>query len=369
LLKAIKGYLKITVTLFIVLALITACLPEDENDTQLSEEPIKQEQVVQENSDEKDAEEEPIVEVQKQIRGNADADLESMDYLLYYLDSNGIVLHDFEADAANVERKILELKENDKNRYYVRMKDGVWERTFSESPYGYIGELKDDKPTGVGMIVDLRLFYSYDMEFIHYIGEFAKGRYDGYGQVYNTPSEDLVSMYYGYVSNEKLNSALNYLMYSGEFDDGELSGLGNYFIYTPDDNLLAYYNVSPVEATMEALLEISEKNGVYGMFKESIEDYYKDVPFSFDKVDIPLDMFYKNIKIIVGKFTNNDLNGDVKIYCYGKLLYDGGMKNGLYDGYGTLYYYGSNRKYYQGNFAEGEFTDSGKIYSLDGDAI
>lgn len=327
-----------------------------------------QETVTQTDENESSSSVEPV---QKTIRGQADAPLESEEYLLYYIDSNSIKLHDFVVEDERVNQKIDELLQDDNNRYYVTIEDGVWKTTKKNSPYGYIGEVKNGKPDGIGTIVDLSMYYDYDMEFIHYIGEFTKGMYDGYGKVYNTPSEDLVSMYCGYVSREKLNTALNHLLYSGQFNKGELSGKGNYFIYTPDDGLLDYYNVNPTEAKMEAFFELSDKNGVYGMFVDSMIMHYQDenVEFSFDAVDIPMDTFYKNIKIVVGEFKNNDLNGNVKVYCYGKLLYEGEMRSGMYDGYGTLYYYGSNQKYYEGTFDEGDFSGKGDLYSIDGERL
>lgn len=52
----------------------------------------------------------------------------------------------------------------------------------------------------------------------------------------------------------------------------------------------------------------------------------------------------------------------------GNLVYVGNVKDGVYDGYGTLYDGKGNMKY-QGNFANGEFDGYGKIYGDNGNVV
>ena len=205
-----------------------------------------------------------------------------------------------------------------------------YERTLYDGEYYYLGEMKDNRPHGYGMLLKRDWFLSQNREDLdcgmEYIGEFIDGQYNGYGLLFNdtesvynstknavlaavpdTTGEDFLDLYYG---------AVNYVIYEGEFKNGEQTGKGNCFL-TYDDNMT-------------------------------------------DGIQYPV--------VAVGGVKDGELHGDVRIYNNGRLSYSGGMKKGEMDGQGTEYYM-NGQVCYEGSFKDDEYHGEGALYDESGTLV
>ena len=63
------------------------------------------------------------------------------------------------------------------------------------------------------------------------------------------------------------------------------------------------------------------------------------------------------------------MNGNIQEYLNGFLLYDGEIKNDMYDGKGTLYYNESDQVKYRGKFKDNLYDGKGTLYDESGEVI
>lgn len=101
-------------------------------------------------------------------------------------------------------------------------------QTENNSDWVYYGELKDDKPEGLGIIFEKNDFFEMDSIIIKYIGYFKDGKYDGYGVEFNCPSIN-DHMYYTLTANSFLEEnryLLNDVIYEGYYEKGKKQGKG-----------------------------------------------------------------------------------------------------------------------------------------------
>lgn len=212
------------------------------------------------------------------------------------------------------------------------------------SQYYYVGETKDNRPDGFGMIFGMSTgsgTYALSNGFmIHYIGNFKNGSYDGFGALFSADEYDLSSMIDYIVqsgeitSDEVLEDAIeylfNYVSYEGKFKDGKKNGKGNEFSFPS--------------------VEIG-------------------LPFDFNNE--PIDGYrYYNIypNITMGEYKNGDLTGNVKEYWYNHLYYSGEMKDGDENGKG-IWYYDNGNVIYEGEFKKGKQNGKGSYYDENGELI
>lgn len=212
------------------------------------------------------------------------------------------------------------------------------------SQYYYVGETKDNRPDGFGMIFGMSTgsgTYALSNGFmIHYIGNFKNGSYDGFGALFSADEYDLSSMIDYIVqsgeitSDEVLEDAIeylfNYVSYEGKFKDGKKNGKGNEFSFP------------------------------------SVE---VGLPFDFNNE--PIDGYrYYNIypNITMGEYKNGDLTGNVKEYWYNHLYYSGEMKDGDENGKG-IWYYNDGNVMYEGEFKKGKQNGKGSFYDENGELI
>lgn len=212
-------------------------------------------------------------------------------------------------------------------------KESNYKLTSSKTNIIYLGELKDNKPNGLGLIANLVnpdeaiLDKGKDIYLIKYYGYFKDGLFKGFGNSFYIPTEEEIfylSRQYqetGVNYLDFINSKLNYLEYEGEFDNGIKNGLGNYFEY----------------------------------------DAIKPIPDELPET---------NIYIKTGTFKDKVLDGNGREYMRdGYLLYDGSYKDGLHDGGGTLYFPDSSKIEYKGNFSDDRYDGKGTLYDKTGKVI
>lgn len=206
--------------------------------------------------------------------------------------------------------------------------------------YLYCGQLKDNRPDGYGILFvspknrEALITYQDQGYSCRYIGQFSEGRFDGFGVLF-TESENGHAFLsrlrpYDEATGENILDFLawaNYAEYFGEFSDGYRDGIGNSF---------------------------------------NLSDFYIG---SFENALSTIDLDNPNYSIGVGEYKKDQRNGVNKQYIGGYLYYDGEMKDDMFDGYGVLYYYGTNIPSYEGEFKNDMRHGTGTSYSETGEEI
>lgn len=260
----------------------------------------------------------------------------STDYLFEYAD-------DFDKDIKKhikFARNTLKKAEGMNMETYLKADDGLfgngsYEMTSEQTEYGYSGKMKNNQPSGFGVL------YRYcsmgigpEVYIPVYMGDFKKGQYNGKGILFKDYSEDdEIASSIGYTFNvdesnlqEIIEQYLQSIEYIGEFKDGEKNGDGVSFEYPS----LHFYE--------------------------------------YEEADIdPNILDTKSITAYVGKYKNGKQNGKGKVYYHQKLLYEGDFKDGLMDGEGTSYYPNSEQKKYKGEWKNNLYNGKGTLYDSNGD--
>lgn len=246
-----------------------------------------------------------------------------------YLDAAGIDVH-CQSERKNLMKKIPEVLETEP--IHVTEETSFFRRhyavTVSEnSKYLYYGETEDNRPDGFGILttgmVDLNDIRTYSC--LVYAGDFSEGQYDGYGACFARDSYDLTVAEY---SNSELPEdilpaicvyASFYVTKDGEWRKGQMSGDANIFehmgsFHVPQSN---YWGIS----------------------------------------------CYPDVK--VAQMKKDEVSGKSKVYVDGILKYDGEMKKGEYDGYGTAYF-DDGSILYEGEWKKDVYHGKGTLYNADG---
>lgn len=147
------------------------------------------------------------VKISSERREKPDGTVWSTDYLFWYVEDldKDINRHIKEA------KKILEKSEEMKNVTYLKFDDGLfgngaYEISSEQSEYCYEGEIKDNQPSGFGILYK---YYFMDTDIETYIpiymGNFENGKYSGSGISFYDYSEDnniVSSIAYSFSLNE-----------------------------------------------------------------------------------------------------------------------------------------------------------------------
>lgn len=280
--------------------------------------------------------------------------IRNKDSLLEYIKNHNIDLGDSVQKLKKIEGKIegnavpVNLKLNSKffgKKYYSLTND--------TTDIGYVGDLKDNKPDGLGFIVEYEsdLSTSELVYRIRYMGEFREGRYDGSGILYYT--EELSDSEKTLINNSEypqkiVDNISNPIKYIGEFKNGK-----------PDGQGVSFENYCMIEFLLEC---IDPVNNII-----DLSDYYElNTEYAGDReIENIIDNF-SNVTINVGEFKDGQADGKIKTYNYGYLLYDGEMKRGSLDGKGKVYYEKSNQIAYEGELMDGMRHGQGTAYDESG---
>lgn len=200
----------------------------------------------------------------------------------------------------------------------------------------YYGDLKNNKPNGLGVICDaVTGVYTY-------IGNFENGRYSGYGISFSNTSIETgniqMAMQNGEISQETADAliyyASNFVTYEGEWKNGKRDGRGNeYMISSEVDN-------PPLE----------------GFWAGDLYPRIYAGNFSKDKYDGEGKMFLSGYLLYEGECKDTEPNGKgIAYYSNGQKLYDGEWKNGRYHGIGTRYR-SNGEVEYSGQWRNGDYA-------------
>lgn len=260
----------------------------------------------------------------------------STDYLFWYAEDLDKDINSCIKDA----RRILKKSNGMKADTYLKANDGLfgngaYEITSDQSEYCYAGKIKNNQPSGFGILYK---YYSMGTDIETYIpiymGNFKNGKYSGAGILFYDYSEDndlVSSIAYTFDLNENnlqeiVDQYFQAIEYIGEFENGKQNGEGVSFQY-PNLNTYAYAN-------------------------EDLDPSILDV---------------KNITAYVGKYEEGKMNGEGKVYYHQRLLFQGNFEDGSMNGKGTSYYPDSNQKQYVGEWQDNLYEGNGTLYKENGD--
>lgn len=264
-----------------------------------------------------------------------------------YTDLGTVEIHYFKERARLLEDAANLLEQAAQGNFYSLKHEsklfnkGYYYITSDVPDFYYVGEIKDNRPHGTGIIFgfseESETYSEISEKFlIYYMGNFKEGMFDGYGALFSTGNE----FKYTFVSDVFLGESptlpqeacefifdylLNYVSYEGKFDENKKSGIGNTF-------------------------DISE---VFDVLNDPIEGY-------------PYYNVYPDVT--VGTYKDDELNGDTRIYEHNHLSYSGEVKNGEENGYGT-WYYENGQAEYEGEIKNGMPNGKGSRYGEDGQLI
>lgn len=106
------------------------------------------------------------------------------------------------------------------------------------------------------------------------------------------------------------------------------------------------------------------KSGLGNSFH--LSDFYIG---AFENALSQIDLDNPSYSVEVGAYKKNLLNGANKQYIGGYLYYAGESKDDMFNGYGVLYYYGTNIPSYEGEFKNDMRHGTGTSYSETGEEI
>ncbi|MGL5712158.1 MAG: hypothetical protein ACRCX2_03995 [Paraclostridium sp.] len=209
---------------------------------------------------------------------------------------------DFSKQRENMEALISDYNNGVYEKTYLKL--GKWlsnelKVTLDNTSNIYYGELKDNKPNGLGVLQTNKYIY---------IGEFKKGKLDGFGIV---------------------QVGLNY--YEGEFEKGHQKGKGNEF-----DN-----NNFKLNEDFTFSSEIPKYSGEWNRDRYSGKGtlYNEDGSIKYK-----------------GKFKKGDYSGEGTLYySNGNIEYEGKFKKNKYSGKGALYNEDGTIKH-KGKFKRGDIA-------------
>lgn len=188
-------------------------------------------------------------------------------------------------------------------------------KTIEEMSISYKGEMKKNRPNGMGFMLNKQ-----NNEY--YIGNFKNGRFDGYGILI-------------YQDNYKPK------VYEGYFKKNKFCGKGNKS-YDKESNFLKVLSDKDENITISDIFDFNTILESNGEFKKNKLNGKGTVYYSDGNIDEQ------------GKFKKDKLNGKGKSYYPdGTLKYEGSYKKGKYNGKGTLYNEDGSVKY-KGKWKNGD---------------
>lgn len=157
----------------------------------------------------------------------------------------------------------------------------TWRVTNINSDYYFIGEIKNDRPNGIGII------YSKDgaVDYKVCAGNFEDGELNGYGIQYNC-----LKHFFSNKANTFLNNSdtftnyskwdkkyYNYIIYEGEFKNGAREGKGNIYDYR---DLVSWVDLGNNKALSNRKVELENKIKENAHEVKSLEYNARISPFS-----------------------------------------------------------------------------------------
>ncbi len=264
----------------------------------------------------------------------------------------------------------------DKDPMYLTYNDGQLKRiAYTENStdipeYVYYGEDKNNMPDGEGVLFTTNVFNDQIVVTVLYIGNFEKGRFDGYGMKFDLLAKDTELMSldaYGFTE----------LRYEGIYDKGIFDKKGNlhfkrqHYDFSPNSVPQEYYIPFPAfamrnDTDMNITLAPHVQKHVNDNFDVILE--MKTLLDSGKTVIVtPIPPILDSPIVYAGELSDGKLEGNGKSYHdeVGNLEYDGEWQDDEMDGEGTLYFENGVVKY-DGEFKNGLYHGKGTLFNSDG---
>lgn len=312
---------KFCIWIFLICFIITKFNSHGKSDTETKSQQQAQ-MPVQTETSEQTQEQQPAAELEStqdtvdeaiELSAKA-ASVEKRYFHKTYTDLGTVEIHYFKDRAKLLEESVNLLEQAAQGNFYSLKHEaklfnkGYYYITSDIPDFYYLGEIKDNRPHGMGIIFgfseESETYAEISEKFlIYYMGNFKNGMFDGYGALFSTDNEFKYTIVSDVFLGENptlpqetcefiFDYLLNYVSYEGKFDENKRSGIGNTF-------------------------DISE---VFDVLNDPIEGY-------------PYYNVYPDVT--VGTYKDDELNGDTRIYEHNHLSYSGEIKNGEENGYGT----------------------------------
>lgn len=338
----------------------------------------KDDSLNQKNSDD-NKENVSIDEKNKNVKSINDYVLGEPEFLELYLKQNNIKKINFseEKKLSEIENKIKDIDLNSKEFKYlnadntkkneIKGKFNEYKITNDKTNVMYIGELKNNRPNGIGAIVELIQYEDGKLLSKKYVGNFKNGYFNGYGKLYDVPLQDdygslgRLQRTYNFKDLNYVNKRLNGLRYEGNFDNGTILGQGNEFVYLDPELEVCYKEKLDVD--------VKSQSDIYAESREGKEINQSELDTLNFEIEDGFKVLNNPMEIFCGDYDNGELNGKCRAYKLGKLYYDGEFKNNQRDGKGIVYFENSDSIKYKGEFKDGKADGKGTLYDKEGNII
>ncbi len=278
----------------------------------------------------------------------------SNDYLFWYVDHYQIDIKSYLTIVSNYAEQVEKYLESD----YIHLKQNEYYSITNneESPFIYWGELKDNRPSGFGIIAERYEFKNTECFAPLYVGEFYKGMFNGQGVLYENCSGPSLEEWDNRteINDENVNFFITYYLnsikYIGEFEDGrEEKGVKFEYPTIYLGKTMTYKGVPIFQEGVddkEGHIEITEYSG------ENVKIYKKGF-LSCEYEDGNVTLYYPKSNQIKYK---------------GEWAWSERVDNGQYNGKGTLYYE-NGQIHYKGEWYQGSYNGTGTEYDENGEIV
>lgn len=277
---------------------------------------------------------------------------------------------------------------SDKIEYSVTNDESIYKGKLS--CLSYIGNLKNNKPDGVGMIFIVNRFNSRET-YRAYAGHFEDGKFDGYGIIYRIPNgENHYIQEKGFVTNLKyVNQQV--INHSGDLTSQNLSKRSKAEVYNNDlidkymNLALKFDNSMSYEGNFKDGLR--DGNGIlysYGNFITWIEPGKKEFDQLRNKIQSYLDGKVKD-NSRYGKMSQMELQDrlrnldeyekidEASVRCQGRLYVMSGEFDNEPDGKCVVYTQNDTGdkgyKFFECEADENKLTGDGKVWNIKGEVV
>ena len=249
---------------------------------------------------------------------------------------------------------------------------------YSNKRNNYIGEKVNGLFEGRGILYN-------EKGTIMYNGNFKKGKYEGFGKIY----EKGILIYEGFFkeglySGKGILNKKNKKIYEGYFINNKYDGIGIEYLLNGNRRRKAFYSKGYICNQCNGIIYNEKNEEIYiGLLRDGIPKEGKSLSIYYDEENIlykgDFISFKYDGKGILYYANNNKMkyNGIFKegnfikgiLYdITGYKQYEGDFKDNKYEGIGVLYYNKSMKVHSKGSFKEGEIIN-GILYDIDGKKI
>lgn len=219
----------------------------------------------------------------------------------------------------------------------------------------YIGDLKKNKPDGEGAM----FFLSDNGTQLLYAGQFKEGRIDGEGAVFSGKGlGNTVVEIADYKNNLKDGNVI-------EYNTSDEVALCEFYMNAWDEYIELYFDGYDRDTQNKILADLFTRDPL------ALGTFMKICYSTIEEPDLfTIQLNYPVIRSIIsyqGEMKNGKYDGKGTLYGrLGTLWYEGELKEGKRNGKGILYYALTNTVEYEGDFRNNTFDGKGTLYNEDG---